>query len=471
LARPLSHLIHSHPEISVVLPRVPILVVALLPLGGCQTYQPQPLKLDAHREAFLARTADAPEVASFVASLAEGYEGAGPFDLLDGVTLDEAEAVAMVFNTDLRLARLRAGITRAGADNAGLWEDPSIGVDLTRIIQSVEHPWKLAASVGFTIPVSGRLKIEKARADLEHAAELTRIAEREWTTRTAVRRAWLAWSALEIRVESTREFLGRVDQVLSIVDVMERAGEMARTEARLFRVERAARAADLQRLESQLAQATLEIKQLMGLSPAASITLVRARLPQGDEAGALLPLEEGSPAMAVARAEYEVAERTLELEIRRQYPDLALAPGYGREDGNDEVLLGVVLPLPVFNANRRGIAEALAARDAARGAVETQLERLVSDLAKADRELQDASLYRASLESELVPLVDAQYADAREVARLGEVNTIVLLETLSRQHEARLRLIDALESESLATTRRREILGPEPSTAPQGGPT
>ena len=65
----------------------------------------------------------------------------------------------------------------------------------------------------------------------------------------SVRRAWSEWSAMDAQLAVTRDFLSRVDQILSVVDKMELAGEMARTEARLFRIEKATKAADLALLD------------------------------------------------------------------------------------------------------------------------------------------------------------------------------------------------------------------------------
>lgn len=434
-----------------------------LATGGCQSYEAHPLELSAHQDAFLARALDGPEVAQFAASLAQSVPPApGGFDLADGVSLAEAEAVAMVFNADLRMARLRAGVTEAGAANAGLWEDPTIGVDITRIIENVRDPWKLAATIGITFPVSGRLEVEKSKAGKEHAAALARIVEDEWNTRIRLRAAWASWTALLAQIETAKEFLGRVDQVLAIVDAMEQQGEIPRTEARLFRVEKATKANDLRVLEADLAEGELTIKQLMGLSPVAPISLTRGDFapPSGDPGPGARPLYETNASIAAARAAYDVAEDALRLEVRKQYPDITLGPGYGLDDGNNEVLLGISLPLPVLNANRRGIAEAHAAREVARGNVETLLERLVSDVARADVQLKATAAQRRALETEIVPLVDTQYAEAREIARRGEVNSLLMLETLTRQHETKVRLIDAVRNESLARIRRDELTGP-----------
>lgn len=444
-------------------------LIALV-VGGCQKYERRPLDLVGHHAAFLARTPESPGVKAFVEGLAARSPDISGFDPADGISCAEAEVIALVFNADLRLARLRAGVTKATADNAGLWEDPTVGVDLTRIVQSTPEPWKVFTSVGITIPISGRLEIEKQRAGIEHAAELARIAQSEWSVRMSVRRAWSEWSALDAQLAATRDFLSRVDQILTVVDKMEQAGEIARTEARLFRIEKATKASDLAVLESHAQELDLRLRQLMGMSPDAPLRFhakgvgpPRAEVIQSKDPG---ELQRRSPAILVAAAEYEAAEKSLELEVRKQYPDLHIGPGYGREDGQDQVLLGLSLPIPILNANRQRIAEARAQRELAQAGVEAALEQTIAGLRAAEVRLAGATRRRQTLEAEIVPLVDAQYSDARQVARLGEVNTLVLLESLSRQQEAKAGLIEAARDEATAAVDLDELFGPEPSALP-----
>ncbi|MBY0311668.1 MAG: TolC family protein [Phycisphaerales bacterium] len=444
--------------------------IVALAAGGCQSYEHRPLDMAGHQTAFLARTPENPEVQSFAASLAASAPQSGEFNPADGITCEEAELIALVFNADLRVARLRAGVTQATAENAGLWEDPTIGVDLTRIVESTPEPWKVFTSVGITIPISGRLDIEKQRAGIEHAAELARVAQREWSVRMSVRRAWGEWSALDAQLTVTRDFLGRVDQILTVVDKMEQAGEIARTEARLFRIEKATKAADLAVLESRALEADLRLRQLMGMSPDAPLRFqasgVGPARTSGLEGPDALDLERRSPAMLVAAAEYEAAEKALELEVRKQYPDLHIGPGYGNEDGLDQVLLGLSIPIPILNANRQRIAEARAQRDLSRAGAEATLEQAIASLRAAEVRHAAAKRRRQSLETDIVPLVDAQYADARQVARLGEVNTLVLLESLTRQQEAKVGLVEAARDEAIAAVDLDELFGPEPSAMP-----
>lgn len=459
------------------LPRVAVPITAigwLVMISGCASYEARPLDLAAHQQAFRSRDPGGESVRAFVESLNHGGGDSAAFDPSDGFGLPEVEAVALVFNADLRQARLRAGVSQATADHAGLWSDPVLGADFTKIAASVDHPWKSMVSLGFTLPLSGRLEIEKKRAAAELHAELQRVLLAEWHTRVELRQQWIAWVAASQKCGVMSDFVRRLDDVIGVVTRSEEAGEMPRIEARLFRLERASRALALRQFESQRDASLLQLKQTMGLSPQADVTLTPdGLLPPGlrDEETVRIALQSGACArMEAARAAYDVAERSLQLEVRRQYPDLVLGPGYGREDGHDQVLLGISAPIPLFNRNQQAIAQAEAQRDVARGEFEREYERLSAELATAELELRTAVERRDVLEREIVPMVDEQYADARKVASLGEVNTLVILETITRQQEAKLALIDAAYDEAIARTRLDALAGPPPvPAAVEGG--
>ncbi len=443
----------------------PLAGLTLLALG-CQSHERRPLDPAGELAAWLARTPASAEVRAFADGLGAKEPGSPGYNADDGITCAEAELIALVFNAELRIARLRAGVTRATAEHAGLWEDPSIGIDLTRVIEATPEPWKLFTSLSVTIPLSGRLDIEKQRAGAEHTAELERVAQREWTVRLALRRAWVDWSALNSRSASTRDFISLMDQSLTIVGRMEQAGEVSRTEARLLRVERATSATELADVEARAREAELRLRELMGLSDAAPLTLLAEGIAPAVHAQAPIDASEreakarASPTVRVALAAYEAAESELQLEVRKQYPDLQVGPGYGLEDGQNQMLLGLSAPIPILNGNRQGIAQALARRELAHAEAQAALAQALMALHAAEMRLHAASRRRHTLESEIVPMVEAQYLDARRVVQLGEVNALVLLESLKRQQEAKLRVIEARRDEAIAAVDLVEHLGP-----------
>jgi outer membrane protein, heavy metal efflux system len=443
-------------------PKIAVAAALAATLAGCRSHEPKPLALDDTQRAFLARAVTADSLASFSSGLAQRAADGG-FDLSDGISLAEAEAIAIVFNRDLRLARAAAGVTQATAENAGLWRDPTLGVNLAQILSgAMSGDLEAIFSVGFTVPLTGRLESERARAAADLHAELTRVAAEEWRVACDVRRAWARRAALEAELAAARDVLERVGQVVAVVDRLEAAGEIARIEARLFRIEDAKLRAQAAAIEAGLVLATRDVESLLGLPPVTERRFTGGFSDDIEESRSelLARAARTSPAVALAAAQHEAAERRLAHEISQQWPDVEIAPGFGEQDGDRQATVGIGVTLPVFNGNRRGIAEAEAARELARVRAETELERVLGEIVASD-ERRIAALARGEMVVRtLGPMVDTQYAEAREVARLGEVNTLVLLECLKQQLEAKQELIAARRDASLAAADIAEAAGP-----------
>lgn len=454
-------------------PRVARPLAALVLIAGagvgCRSYERRPLDLAATREAWLARTPSDESARRFADRLAraEGRE-TGMFDPADGLTLAEAEPVALVFNRELRLARLEADVTRATADHAGLWDDPVLGVDIERIVSGVPDPWVVAGTAGLTIPISGRLALEKARAGAEHAAQLQRVAAQEWATRAALRELWVLWSAETIRLALATELVERLRAVSELAERQEQAGVMSRIDARLFRVELAGSEADVIAAGARARELELRLRDILGLSPEAPVRLIEtvAFEPRGtDPAWLQGMMESANPELLAVRSEYEVAEESLRLEVRKQYPDLTIGPGYGTDQGDDRVLLGVQLPLPIWNRNQQGVARATASREVARGRYESALEHLASRLTIARTRFDASRSVREAVESRVLPLADEQDAEVRRVAELGRVDPLLLLQAIRSQYDAKARLVDARAAEAIEGIRLDELIGPPAPTS------
>jgi outer membrane protein TolC len=431
-------------------------------LAGCQRYAPEPLDLSAHNRAIESRDPASSEVVAYAEQLVrQSGDVPARYDPADGLSLEEAELVALFFNPQLRTARLRARVPLAGAAEAGRWEDPQLNVDAERIIESVEHPWVVGGVISLTLPLSGRLRIEKEMARTSAEVEQLRVLAQERQLLAELRTAWLEWSATAEQAALTRALLNELDAILQTAEKLRAAGELDPLDARLFRIERLTQAGRLQLLEAQGREEEIALKSRLGLSPAADVRLMpsliapRRGAAATQKAAGLLELH---PRLRVARAEYEMAERTLQLEIRRQYPDLAVGGGFASDEGAERLLGGIGLPLPLWNRNRRAIAEATAAREAARAAVEAEYEQLLAEMAGARAALDAAAARREFVETELAPLVDEQLAAARQLGRLGNYNTLVLLEALKAGYEAKAEVVQARLKMGLATARIHALI-------------
>jgi cobalt-zinc-cadmium efflux system outer membrane protein len=442
-------------------------------LAGCQSYERLPLDLDKHQKEWNARNPAGSNVATFAAELAKRDRNQrGIYDPADGLTLAEAEVVALFFNADLRTKRLEAGVALAGALEAGRWQDPQLNVEAGAILASISQPWFLAGSISFTLPLSGRPGVEKDKAFAEHRAQWADVIRAEWQLLGELRQAWFQLAATQTERELAEQQQIDIQKTQETARSLMEVGDVSAAEVRVFEIEAVRLKVRIQSLRRESATLRLRVLQLLGLVPEAPIELIATlefspTLPAVPAATA----RERNLGLAEKKAKYEVAEQNLRLEIRKQYPDLTIGPGYEIEGGQSRIGLGFGIPIPIINLNRQGIAEARAARLAAKSAFEAEYEHLVSALAEADNELKRATEIRESLERDLIPVMNKQVENVMEQARLSKFDAVLVLEAFRSRYEARQELVEARLNEAQSRARMAELFGPtyEPSPVPTGG--
>jgi len=438
-------------------------------LQACQTYEPRPLDLPAYRDAFDARTVSFQPIEAFIERLqdsptAEPLE----FDTSDGLSPAEGEVVALFYNPALRITRLEAGVALATRDNAGLWEDPVFGFDGADILSPSGQPFEWGVGISLTIPVSGRLGVERDRASAAYDAHLRALVDAEWRTRAHVRTAWARWTAATEEVAliaTTIEQLQSLDETVShLADL----GELNRVQRRLFSIEIASQEAAHAEVQLEAIEATTTLLGILGLPPTAA-DLLRPAFPTTVSTApenSTARLIASNTELAVHFAHYRVAEETLRLEIQKQFPDIVIGPGYGTEFNDHRVMFGISVPLPILNANKAAIAEARAKREVARASAETTFADLERRLVATLASLHLAQQQRALFESRIVPLLNDQMHDLQRIAEFGEIDLFIMLETTTRQLRARTQLLALKTAQVQAATTAALILGPDDPTPP-----
>lgn len=402
--------------------------------SGCQTYKPDPLDLALHQQNQLKRSPAMESVMEFARGLFENTSVAEQaFDPADGLSLSEAEIVALTLNPDLRIARLEAGVAQSDAKFAGLWQDPSLSLNLLKIQESIPHPWYINPTLTFTIPLSGRLKIARNQADAELKVELDRVYESERQVVLQLRDSWMIWSALKKKLDQTRKALLELDSLAQTTTRLTEIGEMPVTESRLFLMEREIQREQMIALENQSRKESIRIRSLMGL---------KEQLSHQVNAPDYSNWVDRNPTLARLKSEHEVAEKTLQLEVRKQYPDLNIGPQAESDAGQSRIGLGGALPLPIINGNKGVIASARVKRDLARAVYETEYERLNSELVSLQSDLEHHQSRLEILDSTLIPFTDQQMEDAYRLMEMGEADGLILLESLTRSIGVRHRVIE-----------------------------
>ncbi|CAN7554045.1 TolC family protein [Caulobacter sp. LjRoot300] len=148
-----------------------------------------------------------------------------------------------------------------------------------------------------------------------------------------------------------------------------------------------------------------------------------------------------SPAIAVARAEREAAERRVAVERARRTPDLAVSFGVRRFQDEDATaaVFGISAPLPLFDRNRGAVAAATANAQASEA-------RLAMAQAEQDGDRRAAAAQAAAADQTLDASQQAEAAEAYRLARIGyDAGRLPLSELLAARRDliaARGRAVD-----------------------------
>ena len=341
------------------------LFMALLAAGilcGCRSYEPKPI--DWNEEANAGVTIEV-RIAS----------------------LDDAVTLALIGNRELNALRLKSANSAKAAKESGWWEDPELDFDLMRIINPSEHPFLGGASIAFTIPLSGATAIAAKADELYAQADIAEIKAAERDTGAEVRHAAIRLAALRRRAAllSEHDSDERIVRARENVGKLHEAGEVSASELAGVQRQKHIRHHALMETEREIAETEIAFLRILGLRPGTKIVLtlpLRVRPSMPSDADDPLELVR-HPKVEAALARLGGTEKSLVAEIRRQYPDLKLGPAYANEEGLDRFGLIAGASIPLWNRNRKGIAEAEGTRDEARLAAIDMWRSLVCDAATA----------------------------------------------------------------------------------------
>jgi cobalt-zinc-cadmium efflux system outer membrane protein len=170
------------------------------------------------------------------------------------------------------------------------------------------------------------------------------------------------------------------------------------------------------------------------------------------------------PEMALARSGIATARRELDLQERLRKPDVNVGLSWRRDTTVDDnaVVFNVSLPLPLWNRNEGGIAEAEAEIARTEALVEQARQQLSLNLASALTRLEIARDQYRLITDGMLPAAEKHHETVAEGYRLGRISYLELLEArraltavrgqrieaLSAYHEARVE-IETLSGKSL----------------------
>ena len=401
-------------------------------LTACVSYEPAPVDPAELLAGLDAVRFESPEHAETIAE-----DEVGPRQLA---------AFAVAHNPTLATARSRIGIARSLLVEAGLLADPEIGWDGMDALASqiVEHSVSsvdVLSGFGLSIPLPrpGELGAKKAAARWRVEELRRRLLEAEWRLAGEVYVAWEDLVEAEQLLEQNREL---ADVARTTEEYFQRAREVGAATAiqsNLATGDALAIGARQVRLEARLRRSRHALNALLGLPPSTVLPVSHAGSPASDpgfdeEASpeALVELALARrPDLAALLAAHRAADEEVRLEVRRQFPLIAIGTGISLTPG-------------LFTRfNRPAIRTAIARRSMSARLVTESVHGLRREVSDALASYREAERELEFLETALLPNAESSLDLARQSFDAGEVTLLEILTLQRALVDARTRTTEA----------------------------
>ena len=241
------------------------------------------------------------------------------------------------------------------------------------------------------------------------------------------------------------------------------AGKASPVEATRAKVAEASVRLELNLARGNLTQARQRLAALWGaavprFSQADGRLDLLPPLPSPAELAARL---EQAPGVRQARSQLEQRQAMLDVEQRRATPDVTVSIGMKRSEelGRNQAIIGLALPLPLFDRNAGNKLDALRRSDKAGDELAAAQVQLQAALAQARERLATARLDVESLQNEIVPGAQSAWDAASKGFEFGKFAFLDVLDAQRTLLQAKNQTLRALTEAHHAAAELERLLG------------
>ncbi|HET6280956.1 MAG TPA: TolC family protein [Polyangia bacterium] len=404
------------------------ILLLLLP-GVASCYQPRPLDARAIMNEVAEESQARGEGKKPRASVTATGTAAA-----QGLTEDQAVALALRANPDLRAARRQRGIAEGEIVAAGALANPTVGFDVLHL-QDNRTGTAQAITLGWDPPQPWIYAAGRASARAGADAVAAEIAEAEWQLAISVRGAHAGLLA----VAEERVLVGKGLEVRRKITelVTRRVSGGASTRLDLSLAQLAVSQAET--LRDDLAAQQIAAAQALGQLLGTEASPPRAVGALSDQTTAPPPLEvlvesalASRPAVTAEEQRFLQKEQNLRLEHARRWPwfRFTAIPRY-RNDSTDahpsDYAVGVQLTLPILNQNGGGVQIAEGLRDQERESFRKLVSGIRRELGSARDEIVLRNETVQRYQTAVLPGLDAHERLLGIALSGGQVDVVALL--------------------------------------------
>jgi cobalt-zinc-cadmium efflux system outer membrane protein len=370
----------------------------------------------------------------------------------DGLSREEAVAIAMWNNAAFQVSVSQLGFARADLVDAGMISNPVLSLLFP------VGPKQLEATLRWPVEVLWERPRRVSAATLSLEAAAQGLVQSGLNLAMSVR---IAYTDLALAVER-QSLANDAAAILQRIDTLTQsrlaAGDIAELDARAARVDAVRAAQDAERAVHDLTIARARLRMLMGL-PADDASVDTLQESCGSVAELLKRALAARPDLRAAEITVEAAAARLGWEKSRVLALTAVLDANGEGKEGFEMGPGIDVGIPIFNRNQGGRLRARTELQRASAAYVHLQQQVGLDVREASAQFEQARQSRLAWGGRIVTPLRANLADAEKSYAAGESSYLFVLENSRRLIEARVREREIAADERRAQARIERASG------------
>ncbi|MEG2796716.1 MAG: TolC family protein [Pseudomonas sp.] len=376
------------------------------------------------------------------------------------LTLEQALQTAFAGNPDLAAAQWEIGIAEGDRKQAGLipnpevsWEAEDTRRDSRTTTVMLSQPIELGGKRGARIDVASRAQ-DAAGIEFERKRNALRadVIQAFNSTQTAQQRLQLSRQSLQLAEHGLRVAQGRIE-----------AGKSSPVEGTRAQVQLSEVRLELSRAERDQANAYQQLAQVMGAPLPTSINVQAAtqNLATVPPPSRLLERLNETAELRLANLQIDQREASLGLEKSQRIPDLTVSLGsqYSETERERVNVVGLSMPIPLFNRNQGNVLAAARRTDQARDLRNATELRLRTEIQTSLEQWQTANGEVQAFNQTILPAAQSAVDSATRGFEMGKFGFLDVLDAQRTLISARSQYIQAVSEATDARVRIERIFG------------
>lgn len=328
--------------------------VGLIFLCGCYRYTPLPFDPEVELSNVEARAYQSQQVATPETQNAY-FPFADSISLCNGLSLPEANSLALFYSPELLKARIEYGISTAMLIEAGFPENPQFFMGPRFNVR--DGNLILPASLAFELYIVDRLSPMRAAAEWQVEKNRWLLANTEISVLARVQKGFLEVETAHQLEEVALKRSERAEKLLLWLKSLYSSGKITPYLYQVSQRESEDAKVELMNATVKRKKSQTALFKLIGLLPDANIEILFEPLPLLTLDTEAIPpsMVLAHPALKAIHVEYLASEETLRAETAKQYPAIRFGPEFEKDQGQISAGFGLGFEIPVFKLNRTGI--------------------------------------------------------------------------------------------------------------------